>query len=354
MGKDFKIQEAEKLSFRSPKFYDTFFRKFIRDPRDLSFIDLILQSTLIVVPMAVWMLSQKHLSMVWLLVYYLINGFFLGPFILMLHNTCHRALFKREYSYLNLYIPWILSPFFGLTPETYFAHHVGMHHPENNLEDDLSSTLRYRRDSFVDFMKYFSRFFFLGIFQIPKYFLNQRRNKMAMWVMVGELSFFSFVGLLCVWNWRGAIFIFVIPFVITRFMMMNGNWAQHAFVDGSYPEDNYKNSITCINSNYNRRCFNDGYHISHHLQPTCHWQDVPLHLKDHLNLYAQKDAILFEKIDYFVIWILLMLKRYDWLARFFVDLREVKRSREEVIKFLKGRTQPDLPIIKTRPLLADG
>ena len=46
---------------------------------------------------------------------------------------------------LNLYIPWLLGPFFGETPETYFVHHVGMHHVEENLEDDLSSTMPYKR-----------------------------------------------------------------------------------------------------------------------------------------------------------------------------------------------------------------
>ena len=72
---------------------------------------------------------------------------FLGPFVLMLHNTSHRSLFRKSWGWMNQYIPWVLGPFFGESPETYFAHHVGMHHPENNLEDDISSTLPYRRDS---------------------------------------------------------------------------------------------------------------------------------------------------------------------------------------------------------------
>ena len=35
-----------------------------------------------------------------------------------------------------------------------------MHHVENNLPDDLSSTMRYQRDSFLHFLVYFGRFFF--------------------------------------------------------------------------------------------------------------------------------------------------------------------------------------------------
>jgi hypothetical protein len=80
----------------------------------------------------------------------------------MLHNTSHRVLFKREYNLLNKYIPWVLGIFVGQSPETYFVHHIGMHHAEGNLPNDLSSTMKYQRDSFVDFLKYVSRFLFLG------------------------------------------------------------------------------------------------------------------------------------------------------------------------------------------------
>jgi fatty acid desaturase len=339
-----KIEEVEKPYSRSSNFYDRFFLRLLRDPRDLPFIDLILKSTILFLPMALWILIHKNLPFGWILAYYLLGGFLLGPFILMLHNTCHRGLFKKEYSYLNLHIPWVLSPFFGLTPETYYAHHVGMHHPENNLQNDLSSTLPYRRDSFFDFLKYFFRFFFLSAVEMPQYFSKRKRHKLAARMILGELSFYFVVILFCIWNWKGALFIFALPFFITRFMMMNGNWAQHAFVDPSSPEDNYRNSITCINSLYNRRCFNDGYHIVHHLQPTLHWREVPRHLSDHLRLYAEKEAVIFEEIDYFVIWIFLMLKRYDKLAKYFVDLNEVKRSPEEIMILLRSRTQP-IPLL---------
>ena len=62
----------------------------------------------------------------------------------LLHRHCN-------FGWANYYIPWVLGPFFGESPETYFAHHVGMHHAENNLEDDISTTLPYVRDSAVDF-----------------------------------------------------------------------------------------------------------------------------------------------------------------------------------------------------------
>ena len=75
-------------------------------------------------------------------------------FTLMLHNTSHNVLYKKEYGFMNYYIPWFIGLFFGQSPKTYFGHHIGMHHSENNLPIDDSSTMKYQRDSFLDFMKY--------------------------------------------------------------------------------------------------------------------------------------------------------------------------------------------------------
>ena len=222
----------------------------------------------------------------------------MGPFILMLHNTSHRTLFKRPWGWMNKYIPWVLGPFFGESPETYFAHHVGMHHAENNLEDDLSTTLPYRRDSLPHFLAYFFLFFFGALVQLLTYFAKKRRYSLLLRCALGETLFYVAVGGLFFVNWRATLIVFVIPFLITRFAMMAGNWGQHAFVDEAAPANNYRNSITCINTRYNRRCFNDG-----------------------------------------VVWFFLMLKRYDWLAARMVPLGDAQPSVEESIAVLRSRTQ---------------
>ena len=38
----------------------------------------------------------------------------------------------------------------GQSPETYFAHHIAMHHLEGNLPDDDSTTMPFKRDSGSD------------------------------------------------------------------------------------------------------------------------------------------------------------------------------------------------------------
>ena len=73
--------------------------------------------------------------------------------------------------------------------------------------------------------------------------------------------------------------------------MMAGNWGQHAFVDQETPENNYRNSLTCINSRYNKQAFNDGYHIGHHLRPGMHWTEMSVDFKANIEEYAKEKGI---------------------------------------------------------------
>src|SRR5581483_5336042 len=129
-----------------------------------------------------------------------------------------------------------------------------------------------------------------------------RRYALMRRTIVGELAFFVATAALFAVNWRAALVVFVIPLVSTRFAMMAGNWAQHAFIDQASPENNYRNSITCINCGYNRRCFNDGYHISHHLKATRHWTEHPKEFMGNLSKYVAEKALVFEGIDFFMVW----------------------------------------------------
>ena len=324
----------------------------IRDERDLPFVWLSAQITFVLIPLAV-LLFWPGVFRWWMAPVYwaVLFGFFFDRYILMLHNTSHRPLFKREYNWLKFYIPWVLGPFCGETPETYFIHHMTMHHAEGNLPRDLSSTMKYRRDGIVDFLRYFFDFFFLTMFKLGAYQMAKKRPRLVLWMLAGEWSFLLGVGLLVWWSPAPALVVFVIPYLLCRFLMMCGNWGQHAFVDPDDPGNSYKSSITCINARYNRRCFNDGYHISHHLMANRHWTDHPGELLDNLEKYAAHRAIVFEGIDFFQVWFFLMTQQWDALARHFVDIGALlpggeARTKEQIIAFLKSRVEP---IDVTRP-----
>lgn len=321
-----------------PGLLQKLFGRFIRDERDLPFIRLSLILTLIFVSAAVVLFIPGNFRWWMAPIYWALYLWFLGPFILMLHNTCHRKLFKREYKALNHYIPWALGIFFGQPPESYFVHHIGMHHADGNLPDDLSSTMPYQRDSFVDWMKYAGRFVLMGLPDLYLYMKRRGRHRLATRLLRGELGFLAITALALLWNWRAAVVVFVIPLLTTRALLMMGNWTQHAFVDPDDPTNDYRTVVTFINSKYNHRCFNDGYHLGHHLKQDRHWLDMPADFLDKREAMIENQSLVFQKIDYFVIFLLLMFKRHHTLAKYYVNLdTESPLSEDEVVALMKRR-----------------
>jgi hypothetical protein len=317
---------------------DRFFLSLIRDPRDLPFARVQVLSLSVMLALVIWLYIDLNIWNVALFLFWYARQ--LGPYTLMLHNVCHRAYFKARYSWLDWPFISILGMFFGHVPNVYFAHHVGMHHPENNLDEDLSSTMHLQRDSAWDFFfHYLGRFMVLGGRDLSGYLRGRNRSKILRRWRIGTAVWFAVVIGLAFVNWQATLLVFVFTVLVTRTAMMSGNWAQHAFVDASQPGNCYVNSITCINSGYNRRCFNDGYHISHHFKPARHWTEHPQELNDNLAEYAAADAIIFRKLDFFAVWLLLMLKRYGKLADHYVPIDDRNRSRDEIIELLKERTR---------------
>jgi fatty acid desaturase len=327
---------TEKTSYN---FIERFFISLLNDKRDMAFIKLCGLIFVTIVPFAIYLCIPGNLNWWLVLIYYGFNfGVMAGSFILMLHLTSHRPLFKKEYKFLNNIIPWVIGPFFGETPESYFAHHLGMHHAEDNMPEDLSSTMKYQRDSFSDFMKYYSEFIIYGIFDLASYLKRKNRKKIRKNLLVGEISFWIFAIAFLFFNFKATLFVFVIPVFVVRFLMMAGNWGQHAFIDRNNPKNNYTNSINCINVRYNRTCFNDGYHIVHHLKPAMHWLELPGEFAKNLDKYALENSIIFQGIDFFQVWFFLMTKRYDILVEKMVIVNPVITSKKQAIAILQERT----------------
>jgi fatty acid desaturase len=299
-------------------------KRALYDPRDEVFVRLTLKVVAIMIVAMVVLFHSFHWALA--AAYLALWGWLAPPVILMLHCTMHRA-FIRQPKWLDRVHPYVLTFFFGM-PTGYAQHHMGMHHVEDNMGEDLSSTLRYRRDSFLHFLAYFGRFFFLILFELPTYLARKRRGGMAKKAVLGEIGHGSVIA--------GALFLDV----AVRFMMMVGNWGQHAFINTTRENNGIANSITCINSGYNRRCFNDGYHVGHHLKANRHWAELPKDLEDSYAMYAREGALVFEGLDFFLVSVLLWTGRWGILAKRFVRLDGKPRTDEEVIAMLKSRVLP--------------
>ena len=211
-----------------------------------------------------------------------------------------------------------------------------MHHKEGNGPEDLSTTEPFKRDSFLHWLAYFARFIFLTPFELPLYFFKRNRNDYGLKVIFAYVSFFSILGLSYSYNPQGTITVFFVPTAICWFGLMAGNWTQHAFVDQGDPSCDYKNSITVIDSLYNERCFNDGYHIGHHLRPGMHWTEMPEEFEINRALYKEKKALIFRKLDYQAIWFLLMFKQHSLLFKYYCG----EMTKADFLETMKGRLKP--------------
>lgn len=118
------------------------FLRFMKDERDRIFIRTAAKITFTVWPMAIGLFLAPHWLVGLCAIPYLgfVFLFFGGRYGLMLHAGGHRPVFKRSYRWLDGYVPWILGPLLGHTPTSFSAHHMFMHHAEDNMLGDGSTT----------------------------------------------------------------------------------------------------------------------------------------------------------------------------------------------------------------------
>jgi fatty acid desaturase len=233
-----------------------------------------------------------------------------------------------------------VAPLFGFTPETYYVHHIGMHHPEENLANDVSTTLPYRRDSFRDFLRYYGRFF-VSIGEVALYMHKRRRTKLMRRAVAGEVTYFALLAAAFAHDWRVGVVVFAIPLFVGRSALIIGNWGEHAFIDPADPADVYRSSTNVVGDDVNARCFNVGYHIGHHLRPRAHYTEMVGTFEREAAEYAKADALVFRDMHYPTIWFHLMTKNYRRLAQAYVALPGAKaRTEDELIALMRSRVVP--------------
>ena len=193
-------------------------------------------------------------------------------YILMLHYAEHRSLFRRGSLVRalggNQLLPVVFAPFFGLPAGVYRAHHVVMHHLENNVfNEDLSSTEGYHRGRFSNFLMYWLKYF-TSLYMLPVYAVGKGRYALAMQVGGGFVAWSSTMAVLTFWGHGTFVtWTFLVPFFTSSFALMFGNFSQHIFVHpdiATMPQKLKSYEFNCaltmqlINSFENQKTFNDG------------------------------------------------------------------------------------------------
>ncbi len=313
----------------------------INDKRDLPFLIVCFQTLFILIPIIIALFLTHEPSYWWLLLYLPVFLFLLGPYLAILHYFSHKSFWSKDYRKLGNFFMTFFGVLYGLPPKGYFVHHIGMHHREENGPDDLSSTLKYDADNFLHWNIYFSKFLFFNFIDLSVYFYKKKQYKLMRYALGGHLFFFAMIALLALINFNAAMIVFVIPTIVCWFAMISGNWAQHAFIDNADTESPYTMSHSCIENDYNKICFNDGFHITHHIHPRMHWTEMPLDFEKNKDEYISRKAVVFRKLDWQKVWFLLMFKRYDVLAKYYVQREDESSqlSKDEIIAHLKSRTK---------------
>lgn len=272
-------------------------------------------------------------------IYAVVVARYTPSYVLMLHNITHRPLFRRRHRWLDPLITWGIGPLLGMPPTAYAIHHMQMHHVEANTRSDLSGTVSYRRDSPAHFLHYWARFALFGHWHLSRYLWARGKSRLLARFWLGELWWAAML-LLGLWlNPVVAVVVWLTPTVLLKFFLMAGNWAQHAFVDLEDPANPWRSCVTLVDTPYNRRCFNDGYHAIHHRWPSLHWTEQPDALLRRLDRLAEQGALIFTGVpSNQTVWWRLMLGDYDYLADRLVDLGE-PRARATKVAELKRRAR---------------
>jgi hypothetical protein len=312
------------------------------DARDLAFVRLALRASALLGAWAaalfaapawmLWLLTPPYL---WLL--YARLG---GPVMLMVHALEHRAAFGGRGRWLQAWICNVMPLFYGLSPFAYRPHHLVMHHAEENRPGDLSSTLGYRRDSFPAFLGYWLRFVLVGNVELALYLFRHRRTRDLRRFVAGEAAHFALIAAALALAPAAACALMLLPYFLTRFFLMAGNWAQHAFVDVGALDDGVRNATILVNASHNRRCFNDGYHALHHRRPGLHWAEMAASFQAEWRHYAEAGVIVFSGIaNQQVVWWRLMRKDYGYLADHMLDLGVLPADTAGRVALLQQRVQ---------------
>jgi len=282
-----------------------------------------------------------------ILVAFIYHVLLMGPYFTffafvstLTHKEGHdrRGFFKKPYKFLNYSLRWFISIFYGHVPETYTTGHLAIHHRFDNEPEDTVSTMGLDRRVPSEWFFYLRKFALMwtGISNI-QFFIKHKQKKMFVRMGLGMLIYYGLIATVSFINpWFGFAYL-ILPFmcVIVYFSAINYIW--HAFCDPKDTKNEYVNSLTILDGHYN--VFNEDYHVIHHNFPQVHWTEIKQHYIDNEESYKKNTASVFRDTQPFEMFIWLILKRTDLLAKHFVDFTG-KLSLEEKIALLENRMQP--------------
>lgn len=339
---------------RLPASWERFLvERMLNDKRDLllalTFLQVALWLTFTSVMQLLVLNPNNNWSWLWIVPHLLITWVVFGQrFILAMHYAAHIPLFSKKKigfaaTLLNAIPTTVMCNFYGMPAGAYYVHHCIMHHQANNFfPHDVSSTMPYDRSSPLHFFAYVINFMIHTFLYLPFYCIVKKRYDIAGVCAALLGTYMLAIKFLYAFNPLFFTCSLGIASVLGPFALMLGNFSQHIFVDPDSPSSNYTLACNHVNAPFNMLTFNDGYHITHHVNSVCHWSEMPLNFIKNLDKYEQGGAIIFKHISFDEISFAVFsgergLRR---LAKHVVQITPKYKSEDELVAMFRRRLQP--------------
>ncbi len=214
------------------------------------------------------------------------------------HNHQHLPIFKNDYP--NQMVNFVISTFILAPSSRLHAVHHFNHHKFYKVEEDWT---HYKLVS--ENQKGLKR----SLIYIFKASLKMAKNRKYLELpiklkatMTRERLWVFFYSVCFVYLSPSAFFQLMIPAVILGFStLLLFNLANH---DGCKLDSEFEHSRNFLFKPGNWISFNNGYHTSHHLQPSLHWSLYPKFHEEHLESQLPSDLMVKESTFFY------FLKRY--------------------------------------------
>jgi fatty acid desaturase len=189
------------------------------------------------------------------------------------HHHQHLPTFHQPI--LNRLLEIVYGFITGITSHAWFLHHVIGHH-KNYLDQSKDQSAWKRPDGStmgeVEYAFVIAGTGYPRAYKSGKDFPKHRRIFVTM--LLVQLCL---LGLLFAHNWVNALFVFLIPMMISLFITAWHTYYHHSGLDA---EDDFHASYNITHKWYNILTGNLGYHTAHHIQGGLHWSKLPeLHAK---------------------------------------------------------------------------
>jgi len=184
------------------------------------------------------------------------------------HHHQHTMTFHSKY--LNRALEFFYALLTGVTTNLWVLHHVHGHH--RNFLDQTRDESRWMRSDGktmhpLEYMVVIAATAYYRGYQVGKKYPRLQRD----FLFYSALTLFTVI-LLCWFRFVPALFVFVLPMIISLLFTACVSPDYHA---GLVADDPFEASFNNTNRLFNLMTGNLGYHTAHHYRQGLHWSKLP-------------------------------------------------------------------------------